>query len=135
MKTLLRLVALFGAAVYFLSATERLAAQSRVVRGVVTDEANLPVPNTHVELSCARTGHATKIVSTSSRADGGFQLQAMLLGECKASIAAAGFAPVIIPIRGSNKHTPVDLGTIRLRISCTGLGVVCDEVTPAKAKP
>jgi len=132
MKRLHRLVALFGVAVCYLSTTPRLAAQSRVIRGVVADEASLPVPNAQIELSCARTGHATKIVSTSSGADGGFQLQAILLGPCKVNIAAPGFASVLIPISGSNRHAPVDLGTIRLRISCSGPGVSATKLLPQK---
>jgi len=135
MKRLRRLVLLFGAAVYFISATPRVAAQSSFIRGVVTDEASLPVPNTRIELRCARTGHTTKIVSTSTRADGAFQLLTRLRGVCKVNIAAPGFSPVLILIRSSVNHAPVDLGTIRLRISCTGPGVVCDEVAPAKANP
>lgn len=44
------------------------AAQSRVIRGVVTDEANAPVPSAAVKLSCARTGHAPRALSTTSKA-------------------------------------------------------------------
>jgi len=116
-------------------ATSPSAAKSRLVRGVVTDEANLPVPNAPIQLSCARTGHVTKVVSTLSRADGGFQFQITLRGVCKVSIDAPGFAPILISISGSDKRKTVDLGPIRLRISCAGPGVTCDQVTPANAKP
>jgi hypothetical protein len=111
------------------------AAQSRVVRGVVTDEANAPVPSAAVKLSCARTGRAPRVLSTTSKADGGFQFQTRLIGACKVSIAAPGFVPILISISSSDKSEPVDLGTLRLRISCEGPGVTCDQVTPAKTKP
>jgi Carboxypeptidase regulatory-like domain len=115
-----------------LVATRPSAAQSRVIRGVVTDAANSAVPNAAVELSCAQMGHAATVVNTSSKVDGSFEFQNTLIGVCKISIVAPGFTSALISISSSEKSEPVDVGRIRLRISCKGPGVICDEVYPAK---
>jgi hypothetical protein len=126
-----------GAIISFAALTARPSpAQSRMIRGVLTDEAGAAIPKTSIEISCTKKGHVTKVESTLSGTDGGFQLEATLFGACKISFSAAGFKLLHRSIRGSGNRSMLDLGTIRLRVSgCSDPGIICDEVTPANPKP
>jgi len=103
-----------------------------VVRGVVTDEADNPIPNVLIELTCARKGKAAPLANTKSNSEGHFQLEATVNEACNVKITAPGFSTALVPIRPSGNSSEMDLGKIRLRVSCSGPGVVCDEVTPTK---
>ena len=114
---------------------KRSAAQSRVIRGIVTDESGAAIPKTAIEISCSQKGHVAKVAGVQSTTDGSFQLEANLIGTCKVSFSAIGFKPLQRPLRGSASYSDLDLGTIRLRIKgCSDPGIICDEVTPAKPK-
>ena len=44
------------AAIILFIAAKQCAAQSRVVRGVVTDESGAVIPKTSIDISCSQTG-------------------------------------------------------------------------------
>jgi hypothetical protein len=67
------------------------AAQSIVVRGVVTDEAEAAIPSASVEISCRQKGRVTKVESTHTGTSAGFKLEPTLLGTCKVRFSAPGF--------------------------------------------
>jgi Carboxypeptidase regulatory-like domain len=109
-------------------------AKPKIIRGLVTDEANAPLPNALIELNCPKE-KASAQASTKSNADGRFQFEATLHGMCKVKITAPGFSTLLVPIPDSPKRAVTDLGKIRLSVSCSGPGVICDEVTPTEAPP
>jgi carboxypeptidase family protein len=109
------------------------AAQSRVVRGVVTDEAGAAISKTSVEITCRQKGHVTKVGSTQSGTTGDFQLEAILHGACKINFSSVGFKRLQIPIRASDNRPVLELGAIRLRVAgCSDPGVICDGLGSVK---
>jgi hypothetical protein len=105
-------------------------ARSNSIRGLVTDESDTALPNVLVELTCTQNGHVSVLANTKTTSDGRFKLDMTAPNACKIRITAPGFASTLIPIRGSEKRGIVDLGKIRMKITCSGPGVTCDEVTP-----
>lgn len=106
----------------------------RIVQGLVTDEADAPIPGALVELDCRQKGKRITAASTKSRTDGRFEIKATLRGACKIRISHAGFSEVVIPTSDFERRPVADLGNIRLRVSCLEPGVNCDEVTPVERR-
>jgi len=104
----------------------------KLVRGLVTDEADHPLPNVLIEWSCVGKEKPGPLETAKSGADGRFRLEARLEAGCKVKITSPGFSTRLVPIPDSAKRSPIDLGKISLRVSCSGPGVVCDEITPSK---
>ncbi len=110
-----------------------LAALAKHITGVVTDEADAPIPNAIVELlSVARNGNTNILLRTESDHEGRFKLEGQFSGTLKIKLSARGFVPALVSINNSDM---VDVGKIRMKISCSGPGVVCDEVTPKAQRP
>lgn len=105
-------------------------ARPKAVIGSVTDEADAPLPNVLIELECVQSAEKKVHFSTKSDAQGHFRIEATFRGGCNARISAPGFSAVIIPVPKSRETDVRDLGKVRLRVSCSGPGVICDEVTP-----
>jgi Carboxypeptidase regulatory-like domain len=103
-----------------------------IIRGLVTDEADAPIPDAVIELNCRQGAKQIAVASAKSREDGHFQIRERLRGVCKVNISVPGFSDVLIQISESDRRAIVDLGNIRLRLNCKGPGVYCDEVTPVK---
>jgi hypothetical protein len=117
-------------------AAKPAVAQSRIIRGIVTDESGAAIPKTSIEISCSQKGHVVKVADVQSTTDGSFQLEAKLIGACKVSFSAIGFKPVQRPLHGAASYSGLDLGTIRLQMKgCSDHGIICDEFTPVKPNP
>jgi hypothetical protein len=110
------------------------AAGSRAIVGLVTDKTNSPLPNVLVELKCSRNGKLRTVAATRTNDEGRFRLQ-FGSPQCKIRISAPGFASRLVSLDKPGKDEAIDLGKIVLDVSCSGPGVVCDEVTPRKATP
>ena len=106
----------------------------RVVQGLVTDEADAPLPDAVIQLDCRQKGKESRIASAKGRADGRFKIEVTLRGVCRINISRPGFSGVLIPISDSDRRAVIDLGPIRLRLrgNCSEPGAICDEVTPLK---
>ena len=106
----------------------------KAIHGVIADQTDSPIPNALVNLSCVHRVHGNTETKTKTGTDGRFRLDSTLPGECRVNIFAPGFLSVVIRVKASGNKAGVDLGKVRLRISCSGPGVICDEVT-SKAEP
>jgi Carboxypeptidase regulatory-like domain len=107
-------------------------AKPRPIRGSVSDEAGNAIPAAIVELSCVRDGKSSVLEHAKSDTNGHFQLEATPDGRCQLKISAPGFAKTSVRLSTSGNHGTTDVGKIQLRVSCSGPGVICDEVTPKK---
>jgi hypothetical protein len=111
-------------------------AKPKTIRGIVTDEADGPIPEAVVELDCLQKGKEIKVASANSKADGHFEIQAKLQGACRINISRRDFSGVLIPLSDSDRRPVTDLGKIRLRLhhDCSEPGANCFVVTPRKEK-
>jgi hypothetical protein len=120
-----------GALLGILHATSS-SAKPTVLRGAITDEAASPLPKVVIQLACHVRGKELTLGRTESKADGRFEFEAVLQHGCELKIVAPGFASVTKPIPDSPRPAIIDVGTVRLRVSCSGPGVICDEATPTE---
>jgi hypothetical protein len=119
-----------GILVLLLATFGRCDTKRRAISGTVTDEADAPIPNAVIELQCSQ-GRKTEIRARDiTNSSGQFRIESTLNGSCSVRVTHSGFSPVLMPVVASDKSAAVDLGKIRLRVSCSGSDVVCDEVTP-----
>jgi hypothetical protein len=103
-----------------------------IVTGMITDEANGAIPAAVVEMTCIEKGQPEVRTETKSGEDGRWEIGADIKGRCRLKISAVGFAPVLLGISSPTDRPKIDVGKTRLKVSCSGPGVVCDEVTPGK---
>lgn len=127
-----RLVALGIVALLSALPATSSSAKLKVLRGVVTDEAESPVPNVVIQLACHVRGKELTLGRALSNADGRFELKVVLQHECELKVTAPGFAPMVRALPDNPRLAIIDVGAVRLRVSCSGPGVICDESTPTE---
>lgn len=119
-------------ALILILAVEPSEAKTKIVRGLVTDETDVPIPSALIEVDCSRKEREVTAASGKSGVDGHFQFKATLGGMCKIKISAPGFSDLLVSIADSDGRAVINLGKMHLRVKCSGPGVTCDEVTPAR---
>ena len=129
-STLARMFAI-GALILIL-AVEPSEAKTKIVRGLVTDDADAPIPNALIELVCVQGEKKITAASGKSSANGHFQFKTTLRGICKIKISAPGFSDLLVSMADSDGRAVINLGKMHVRVNCSGPGVICDEVTPAR---
>jgi Carboxypeptidase regulatory-like domain len=112
-----------------------IASESKVIRGVVTDESGAAIPGTTIAISCSKEGLFTEIARTYSGVDGNFQLQATLIDSCKINFSATGFQLFERAVRDSNIGSLLDVGIVRLKVGgCGDPRIICDPVIATKKR-
>ena len=110
----------------------RAAPPKQSVRGSVTDEAANPLPKALVEIRCKSKGEVRVAAKTTTEEGGRFVVEWDGSGTCALRIELAGFRPAELPVSSGGSGGSLDVGTVRLKIGCSGPGVICDSVTPKK---
>lgn len=105
----------------------------RAVRGAITDEADNALPNALVETRCKGQSKTQVVSSGKTDERGAFVLRWDDAKACTVRVELAGFRPVELALRSAGATGALDIGTLRLKVGCSGPGVVCDSVTPSKA--
>jgi hypothetical protein len=105
-------------------------AKPTTVTAIITDEADSPIQDAVVGLTCTGKRKTSASVTAKSAANGRLEFAAALSGVCNLNVAAPGFTPTLVGFDTSHHGPVMDLGKVRLKISCSGPGVICDQVTP-----
>jgi hypothetical protein len=120
------LLLLFAAVLVVVGATT-CQGKALLVYGVVVDWADGPIRDADLDLQCTSRGEKTLTKAKTER-DGHFKLDVVLSGVCSLMIAAPGFAARNVRLSSSDNRAEKDLGKIRLKLSCTAPGALCDNM-------
>ncbi len=104
----------------------------RAITGIVVDPANVPINGAVVELLQVRSGNDDRVVLTANTDVAGvFRLKPPASRyKTKVKISAAGFLVTTVSVPKLRGMSKADLGKIRLGVSCSTPGVICDELRP-----
>jgi hypothetical protein len=115
-----------------LTKTASGAEASLIVTGIVVDPAGGPFPNgAKVELVLVDDkGRETIVSSIMTDSDGAFQLAGSHRGVYRVKFTHGKKKVVVIALGKRALGSKVDVGVIKIEISCSDPGIICDEIKP-----
>jgi Carboxypeptidase regulatory-like domain len=126
-----KVVSLLAIALTISATAGQSATMGKLVIGTVADQAGAGIPNAVVELLAERDEKL--IARAESGPEGRFKIRAEFSAPVKVRVTARGFASMTERVKGPGAE--LDLGKIRLKVNCSGPGVICDEIVPQTKKP
>lgn len=104
--------------------------ESYRISGRVQDSATAPVSNAAVQLvKSAQHGREKIVTETRTHKDGRFEIGTAGHTKVALRVLAPGFNEKFVLLGAEGVRKDIDVGTIWLAVSCSGPGVVCDDVT------